>query len=614
MKKKHTVKIIFVTAVIVILIMLLLQLFILTVNNIREAKSTTKAYLAQAESIIDKNKQKEKLLLSSLKEDYTVLAKAVSYYLDHDPEAVDDVQALQTICSLMSIDEIHVFDETGKIIASTVPDYVGYTFHSGEQISYFIPMLSDKSLTMCQDVTPNTADGKPMVYAITWNEAGNQMVQVGIESVRLMEEFELNNIQATVEDIAMDEDMSIIVADAATFEVVGSDHKEYLSKQLSEVSDIDQGAVKDNFFKRVKLADQPDYYFCSTDLTEDYCICVFLSYHFFAGRTAESILVVFIYLLAAFAVILAVIRKLISSREENDRHMQVFQSMSEIYYSLHLLNLKKDTVVEYSSRNQVKEVISTGPARKATELMPDIMKATMSDEYLQRGLEFSNLSTISERMRDKKIISKELLGKNVGWIRMSFITVEAEDGVPTQIIVATQIIDEEKREAERLYEKSHVDEMTGCFNRRAYNKDLLDYENCSEGERFAYISFDVNGLKTINDTLGHEAGDELISSAADCMKKVFSPYGKVYRLGGDEFAGLLNVDEDQLRILCDDFDSQISTWHGKWITSISVSYGCVLSGEAKGLSMNEIAALADKRMYESKANHYKQKGIDRRRR
>ena len=40
-------------------------------------------------------------------------------------------------------------------------------------MAYFKPMLKDKKLTMCQDVTPNTSEAKEMMYAITWNEAGN---------------------------------------------------------------------------------------------------------------------------------------------------------------------------------------------------------------------------------------------------------------------------------------------------------------------------------------------------------------------------------------------------------------------------------------------------------
>ena len=61
-------------------------------------------------------------------------------------------------------------------------------------------MLTDKSLTMCQDVTPNTSEGKAMMYAITWNEAGTMMVQVGLKPQRLLDELKQNEISTVVSD------------------------------------------------------------------------------------------------------------------------------------------------------------------------------------------------------------------------------------------------------------------------------------------------------------------------------------------------------------------------------------------------------------------------------
>lgn len=55
-------------------------------------------------------------------------------------------------------------------------------------MEYFKLMLEDKTLTMCQDVTPNTSEGKKIMYAITWDETGTRMIQVGIEPVRLLNE------------------------------------------------------------------------------------------------------------------------------------------------------------------------------------------------------------------------------------------------------------------------------------------------------------------------------------------------------------------------------------------------------------------------------------------
>ena len=108
---------------------------------------------------------------------------------------------LQKIAKLMAVDEIHLFDDQGTIYSGSAPRYFGYNFDSGAQMEYFKPMLKDKSLTMCQDVTPNTAEGKKMMYAITWDETGTRMVQVGIKPVRLLNEVKQNEISSIVENM-----------------------------------------------------------------------------------------------------------------------------------------------------------------------------------------------------------------------------------------------------------------------------------------------------------------------------------------------------------------------------------------------------------------------------
>jgi diguanylate cyclase (GGDEF)-like protein len=120
-----------------------------------------------------------------------------------------------------------------------------------------------------------------------------------------------------------------------------------------------------------------------------------------------------------------------------------------------------------------------------------------------------------------------------------------------------------------------------------------------------FISSDVNGLKKVNDTLGHVAGDELLIGAANCMKQCFEPYGRVYRIGGDEFASIIFANETQLESIKKDFDDITAKWSGKLVDSLSVSCGYVTRLEVNTNSVHEIANIADKRMYEVKAEHYR---------
>lgn len=165
--------------------------------------------------------------------------------------------------------------------------------------------------------------------------------------------------------------------------------------------------------------------------------------------------------------------------------------------------------------------------------------------------------------------------------------------------------------AKRIKKIALQDGLTECYNRKAYEDDIRDIiaEYPSD---FGYISLDVNGLKVVNDTLGHEAGDELILGASQCMNKSFCKYGKVYRVGGDEFTVILHMGKDKLEDIINDFENEVSNWRGKLVENISVSFGCVRADEAQGLPLSEVAALADKRMYKTKSAYYAKKGIDRR--
>ena len=297
--------------------------------------------------------------------------------------------------------------------------------------------------------------------------------------------------------------------------------------------------------------------------------------------------------------------------DEKNEYYSTLGTLESIFYSMHVIDLVNDTVIEFNSKNEVKEIVNH--EQGAIEMMHQIMNAVMTDEYKDIALEFSDLTTLPERMQNKQIISRQLIGKRSGWVLASFITKEQdENGKPTSVIFTTRIIDEEKKQEERLIKKSQTDELTGLFNRRAYEEDIYAHNDIPEEDDFIYISLDVNGLKVVNDTLGHTAGDELIIGSCQCMKKSLGPYGKLYRIGGDEFVAIVFCDEDKLKEILSDFDSEVLNWSGKIIDKLSISYGWVNRKEKPDYSVRQLGAIAEQRMYVSKDEHYKKSGLDRR--
>lgn len=298
-----------------------------------------------------------------------------------------------------------------------------------------------------------------------------------------------------------------------------------------------------------------------------------------------------------------------SVRVQESQQLNILNSIAGIYYSMHIIDLENNTATEYIAKNDVKTLM--GDPGIADVAMRRIITGTITEGHLQIALDFSDLKTLSERMQDRKAIFMDLLGKHVGWIRFSFIAIETDAvGRPRRVVCTTQIIDEEKRKEEKLLKESNTDELTGCLNRRAHDDFLLS--GADTAENFVYIAMDVNGLKVINDSMGHDAGDELIAGAVDCMRRCFGSYGSIFRIGGDEFAAMIRADSNTLPGILQDFEDVQSDWRGKQGNTLSVSSGYACREEFPAMPISEMVRIADQRMYTAKANYYKTKGVDRR--
>lgn len=339
-------------------------------------------------------------------------------------------------------------------------------------------MLKDKLLTMCQDVTPNTAEGKKMMYAITWNEDGTKMLQVGIKPKRLLNEIKQNNISNVVAGMPVYKGMEIMVADGDTQVIEGATDSSKLGKKLEDV-----GISADHV---------------SAD-----------------GATVTQI-------------------------RMDGKHCRCMMHQNDNY----------------------------------------IVIVTVEDSFYQQG------------------------GMIAIFIVGAYLVLAS-----CCITYMFSKVMKERLEKEKLIYTSNTDELTRCLNRHAYENDM---KKLNLSEEWVYISADLNGLKQANDSYGHMAGDELICAAADCMRDSFHEYGKVYRIGGDEFAVIITENPSQVEELIHGFDSNVANWHGKFVDSMTVSYGWVFSTERNWGSAYEISKAADARMYQSKERYYKESGADRR--
>ena len=313
MKKKKLIFLAFAT----IAFALLLEAGILKYVNDRNTYRMSKVLLDRVIAVLNKNDDSETGLIESLKDDYIVRAKAVSYIIDAKPQVEYDVEELQKIAALISVDEIHLFDKNGYIYSGTLPKYYGYSFDSGEQMAYFKPMLSDKKLTMCQDVTPNTAESKELMYAITWNEAGTRMIQIGIEPKRLLEELKQNEVSTVVSDMPVYKGIEIFVADTGTKIIKGATDSSQIGVKLEELgisSDKTNGET-DVFLIRIGK----DLCKCLLSQYDNYIVAVTIDSSFYLQGNIFAILIVGVYLVFASCCMFYMLSRVMKEKYEKEK-------------------------------------------------------------------------------------------------------------------------------------------------------------------------------------------------------------------------------------------------------------------------------------------------------
>ncbi len=156
---------------------------------------------------------------------------------------------------------------------------------------------------------------------------------------------------------------------------------------------------------------------------------------------------------------------------------------------------------------------------------------------------------------------------------------------------------------------AYYDRMTGLKNRRAYSEHVESFEKEMD-PGCSVIMADINGLKRMNDAHGHVAGDELITGAADCLRRAFEGADAIYRIGGDEFCIVSSGAKEEIEACLGRLAEICAGWKGRYVDGISVSCGCA-SAKEFSCDIDSVLRAADERMYAAKSDYYKAAGLER---
>jgi diguanylate cyclase len=168
-------------------------------------------------------------------------------------------------------------------------------------------------------------------------------------------------------------------------------------------------------------------------------------------------------------------------------------------------------------------------------------------------------------------------------------------------IILFNDITERKKIEEQLLHISFHDILTGLYNRNYMEQELIRVST-GQYNPVGFISIDIDGLKLVNDNYGHDAGDTLLITVAQIIKKCFRDSDIVARIGGDEFAALMPLsDAIVVQNVCRKIYEEVAEHNLVNLTiPVSISIGWSVGNPSVMGSINEIIKDADRMMYVEK--------------
>lgn len=592
---------------------------------------------------LENNREELRLLREGLDEDYLTRAKAAAYVLDNLEEISMDVSELQYLADLLNVDEIHIIDENGFIVAGSVSKYIGMDMHDHPQTNAFIPLLESdgEDAYFIQEAQPNAAEGKIVQYIGVTRKAKKGFIQVGLTPTRQLEAQSRNTYEYIFSKFPTDKGEELFVVDTRTGEVRG--HSDGINQdfsaecyQLEDLMDCSKGAYKQGRNNQRMYVMSRQY--------DNVLLCAALPQNILMHRLWLGMLATLVCLLCIEAAVILLLTYLVKKKVINGIHL-INENLTMI------TNGNLDTQVAVGGNREFEE-LSTGINKMVKSIisLSDRISAIIeisgiplaAFEYGQDGknlfvtsglsglLELSDqeaaqiyqdyskfdqyICTLTQTPVDGETDIYQINDDKYIRIHMS----ELEDGRLGVISDVTKDMLQKKR---MQYENTH-DPLTRLYKYNPF-KHLAakTLHAMPSGQICAMVMLDLDFFKSINDTYGHDAGDLYLQEFAAIMLKMPEEHCQSARRSGDEFCMMLfgcNA-VNEITDLLDTFYEMLAQ-HEVAVSSDQVKIISVSAGYAwtdtPDMSIEDLLSHADEALYEVKRimkgryAEYKEKAVE----
>lgn len=506
---------------------------------------------------LENNRQELSLMKESLDEDYLTRARAAAYVLDREDVLSLSVVEMQYLANLLNVDELHVIDESGFIVAGSVSEYVGIDMSKHPQTNAFLALLEsgEEGAYLIQEPQPNAAEAKVMQYVGVARNGRKGVVQVGFEPKRQLEAQSRNTYDYIFMRFPTDVEEEIFVIDYDSGTMLGHSNglgQQYTENcyQLERLYDCMEGSYRKGKDDRLMYVVSERY--------DDVLLCAALPADILFRELFRNTLQTFLYLLFIMIAVILLLTYLVRKRVIDGIH-RIIENLTAI------TNGNLDTTVSVGGNREfqalsggintmVKSIVSLSDRISAIIEISGIPLAAFEYEngsshvFVTSGL--GALLDISDEKvaalcKDvslfdsfmKKITEEPVEGEEdvyqIGDVK--YVRIHMSESREGKRGVITDVTGDIMEKREMRYENIH-DPLTGLYKYQYFKKMTEEIlRNIPEGKGCAAVMLDLDYFKEINDTYGHDVGDKYLQSFSAVMASMPKEHFLTARRSGDEF-------------------------------------------------------------------------------